>query len=135
MVDAAAARWAPSVVRDAGEDDSDTYIVGVCESPDPDAWSLIFMECDEDKEPGMDTYCLVVHPGEATCYGGVVECELRGSDLRLRLTEEAAETLGTPTDLRFTLVLDSAKVQMLGRGLSRVLTSGRPDAVPRRLAI
>jgi len=42
----------------------------------------MFMECydAEDEQNislGMDTYCLVVDPGQWTVYGGVVECELR----------------------------------------------------------
>jgi len=34
---------------------------------------------------GMDTYCLVVDPGQWTVYGGVVECQLSDDRLVLRL--------------------------------------------------
>jgi hypothetical protein len=40
---------------------------------------------------GMDTYCLVVEPGQRTVFGGVVECELSDGRLILRLTDGAAE--------------------------------------------
>jgi hypothetical protein len=130
----ATAHWAPDVLRDAGEDDGDIYVVGVRESLAPEAWSLLFIECDEDEDE--ETYCLVVDPGQATFYGGVVSCEISDSLLLLlRLSEEAAENLGTPSDMRFTLALDPAKLAMLRRGLFRVLTSGRSDAVPPHLAV
>jgi len=138
MVDAR--RWVPDVLRDAGEDDTSVYSVGLRESLDPECWSLIFMECydAEDEQNislGMDTYCLVVDPGQWTVYGGVVECELSDDRLILRLTERAAEKLRTPTDMRLGLALDSAKLEVLRRGLRRVLTSGRANAVPQRLVV
>jgi hypothetical protein len=83
----------------------------------------------------MDTYCLVVDPGQATCYGGVRECELGSGRLHLTLTAEAAGTLGMPTDTSFTLELTPQQVDLLGQGLSRVLTSGRASEVPQRLSI
>jgi Immunity protein 10 len=135
-------RWAPTVLSDAGEDDSDIYILGVRETAEDDSWSLVFMECDDDDAEdeqeialGMDTYCLVVDPGQATFYGGVLECELTAGQLRLLLTEEAAKALGTPTELSFALAMDVEQVRMVSRGLARVLTSGRPDAVPRQLTV
>jgi hypothetical protein len=97
------------------------------------------MECydAEDEQNislGMDTYCLVVGP-QRTFYGGVAECELSGDRLILRLTERAAEALGAPTDMSFGLSLDSAKLEVLRRGLRRVLTLGRATAVPQRLVV
>jgi hypothetical protein len=132
--------WAPAVVSDVGEDDSDVYVVGIREAGTPDSWSLLFMECYDAEDPqeidlGMDTYCLVVDPGQATCYGGVRECELGGGRLRLALTEEAAGRLGMPVDTNFALDLTPQQVDQLGRGLARVLTSGRADAVPQRLHV
>jgi hypothetical protein len=46
-------------------------------------------------------------------------------------TEDAATTLGVPRYTRFVLDLPDDKREMLGRGLRRVLTSGRADAVPQ----
>jgi len=138
MVDAG--RWVPDVLRDAGEDDTNVYAVGIRESLILRSWSLMFMECydAEDEQNislGTDTYCLVVDPGQWTVYGGVVECELSDDRLILRLTERAAEKLRTPTDIRLGLALDSAKLEVLRRELRRVLTSGRVNAVPRRLVV
>ncbi|MFC0527088.1 Imm10 family immunity protein [Phytohabitans kaempferiae] len=132
--------WAPDVLRDAGEDDGDVYVVGVRESTDPGSWSLLFMECldaddEQDIELGMDTYCLVVDPGQATHYGGVRECGITGGELRLVFAEDAAATLGLPVEKRFVLDLPAQQLELLGRGLSRVLTSGRRDAVPHRLEV
>lgn len=141
--------WVPAVLRDAGEDDSEVYVVGVRESLDDDSWSLLFMEFDqseyEDDDPqdddpqdiddGMDTYCLVVDPGQATHYGGVRECELDGQRLRLVLTEQAAQTLGMPVEVSFGLEMSPAQVDVLRRGLARVLTSGRTDALPQQFRV
>ena len=132
--------WAPAVIGDVGEDDSDGYVVGIRETGASDSWSLLFMECGGAEVPqnislGMDTYCLVAGPGQATCYGGVRECELGGGRLRLTLTEEAAGSLGMPVETSFALDLTPPQVDLLGRGLVRVLTSGRTGAVPQRLHV
>jgi hypothetical protein len=78
----------------------------------------------------MDTYCLVVDPGQATHYGGVRECELGGGRLRLALTAAAGDSLSMPVDTSFDLELTPREVDMLSRGLAKVLTSGRADEVP-----
>lgn len=140
MPDPGQPRWAPAVIGDVAEDDSDVYMIGIREADAPGSWSLLFMEpCDaEDPQEiqlGMDTYCLVVDPGQATCYGGVRECQLGGGQLRLTLTTEAAVTLSMPVDTRFILELTPQQADQLGRGLARVLTSGRAGEVPQRLSI
>jgi hypothetical protein len=132
--------WAPPMLGDAGEDDRDMYVVGVRETTDPESWSLMFMECydAEDEQEialGMDTYCLVVDPGQATHYGGVKECEFTGTELRLVLAEDAATALGMPSHARFVLDLPPHQRELLGRGLRRVLTSGRAEAMPQLLRV
>jgi hypothetical protein len=97
-------------------------------------------QCRDGDDPheirlGMDTYCLMVDPGQATHYGGVRECELDGGRLRLTLTEEAAGSLGMPADVTLALDLTPQQVDLLSRGLARVLTSGRADAIPQRLRV
>jgi hypothetical protein len=82
---------------------------------------------------GMDTYCLVVDPWQAAAYGGVLECELTDDRLRLVLSQRTAQALRTPPRLEFTLALQEEQLAMVARGLARVLTSGRPDAVPLSL--
>ena len=132
--------WAPATVRNVSEDDSEVYVVGIQETIDPDSWCLSFMECYDAEDPqeirlGMDTYCLVVDPGQATHYGGVLQCELDGGRLRLVLSAEAAVSLGMPADVSFALDLTPHQVDLLSQGLARVLTSGRADAVPQRLSV
>ena len=133
-------RWAPAVLGDAGEDESGCYVLGVGQTTDASSWSLMFMECydaDDEQEvaPGMDTYCLVVNPGQATFYGGVRECELACGRLRLLLTEHAAAALGIPAELDFALTMSPELQQLISRGLRQVLTSGRRDAIPLLLAV
>jgi hypothetical protein len=79
---------------------------------------------------GMDTYCLVVDPGQATSYGGVLEREVTDRHLRLALAEGAAADLGLPMRSEFSLELIEDHLATVRRGLRRVLASGRPDAVP-----
>lgn len=116
------------VLRDAGEDDGEVYVVGVRETTDAESWSLLFMEChDSDDEQeiqlGMDTYCLVVDPGQATHYGGVLECGITGAELRLVLAEDAAAALSLPRENRFVLDISPYQLELLSRGLRRVLSS------------
>ncbi|SCL64313.1 hypothetical protein GA0070603_3765 [Micromonospora chersina] len=75
----------------------------------------------------------MVDPGQATHYGGVLECEVTGTRLRLTLTSEAAQELALPTDATFDLQLSADQISMLKRGLTRVLTSGRRNARPTLL--
>ena len=109
-------------------------------SADEQSWPLLLMECEdaEDEQEialGTDTCCLVVDPGQATVYGGVLECELTGARLRLLLTEDAAAELGTPAELDFALSLSPDQLETVRTGLERVLTSGRAGAVPRVLDV
>jgi len=128
----------PPVLRDAGEDATDVYLVGVRESTDPQSWTLLFMECldaqdGQEIELGMDTYCLVVDPGQATSYGGVIDYRIDRETLRLTLTDQAAEALGMPVQTAFALDLTPPQIDILERGLIRVLTSGRAEVIPRAL--
>jgi hypothetical protein len=132
--------WAPAAISDVSEDDSEVYTVGIRETAAPGSWSLSFMECHDPGDPqeiklGMDTYCLVADPGQATHYGGVQECELDRGRLRLVLSGEAAGSLGLPAAISFALDLTPQQVDLLSQGLARVLTSGRVDTVPQLLSV
>ncbi len=59
---------------------------------------------DQDVALVMDTYCLSVNGGAATCYGGVADWAVTGNVLRLRLTAEAATVLGLPESLVIAVV-------------------------------
>ena len=131
--------YVPEVIADAGEFEEYVYVVGIRESATPDAWSMLFQECfDEDDEQeiklGMDTYCLVVDPGQRTVYGGVLAYQIDSDHLRFVLSQETADTLELPAELTFSLRLAPDVLEMLSKGLERVFTSGRPDAFPERLS-
>lgn len=131
----------PGVLADAGEDDGDVYVLGLRQSADEvEPGSVMFMECyDADDEQeivlGMDTCCLVVDPGQATDYGGVLECVVADGHPRLVLAAETAKAVGTATELDFALAVEQEQIQMIRRGLIRVLTSGRRDAIPTHLEL
>jgi hypothetical protein len=131
-------RRIPTTVSDVGESETDDggYVLGLRETTADESWSLLLMAYDEEDrdEPGLDTYCLVVNPGQATYYGGVLQCRMTGTELRLRLTPEAADILELPADIRFGLELTADQVELMGRGLNRVFTSGRSDARPALLS-
>jgi hypothetical protein len=50
-----------------------------------------------------------------------------------RFGEDAGSALGMPSHARFVLDLPLHQRELLGRGLRRVLTSGRADTVPQLL--
>ncbi|PWU43702.1 hypothetical protein DLE60_02740 [Micromonospora globispora] len=147
-----ASDYLPAVLRGAAEAQDYVYILGLREDPDRESWSLVFQECGEpdeqDRALGLDTYWNGAGvDSQRGCHGGVVECEIRASEqptlpkmppsdmsqLRLVLAEQAAATLRLPTEVCFTLRLPDNQLQMVKRGLVRVLNSGRPDATPRLL--
>jgi hypothetical protein len=120
---------AVTVIRTVAESDDDVYVLGLRAGDDP--WSLLLMEADPDGDPDalhsddeFDSYCLVVDPGQMTVYGGVVEAELMGDFLRLTLTQVAAETLEMREEELLQLSIPESQREVLGRGLTRVLTSG-----------
>ena len=136
MLGAAVTSTIGPTFSDVQTDDSSTFVIGLRENATAHAKSLILFQAEDDPDQqdsdlGMDTYCLVVEPGQATTYGGVLECELQPKALRLRLTEDAAGVLGIPADTTFPLSVDAAQLDELRRGLYRVLTSGSSDLRPR----
>ncbi|RKN58757.1 hypothetical protein D7193_09600 [Micromonospora costi] len=142
------------MLRDAAEAHDLVYILGIREKPIAESWSLIFQECsgasEEDESRGGDTYWIGVgRYGQWGCYGEVIECELTPSrqptlpimppsdttDLRLVFTDQTAMDLRLPTEVHFTLRLPDQQLQIIKRGLVRVLTSGRPSSCPRLLRV
>lgn len=144
----------PAVLRDAAEAHDLVYTLGIRAEPLPESWSLLFGECpgasEENKSRGWDTYWIGVgRYGQWGCYGEVIECELTSSrqptlpmmppsdmtGLRLVFTEQTASDLRLPTEVHFTLRLSDQQLQIVKRGLVRVLTSGRPSSRPRLLRV
>jgi len=123
-------------IRDVQDAVDDVYVLGLRESTRPEAWSLVFMAGEDD--PDLDSYCIVVDPGQATTYGGVTRCAIDEQTppvLRLGFTSEAAETLGLPADTTLTLDIGADSLALLRRGLHRVLTSGHPGDLPAALSL
>ncbi|WP_234350630.1 hypothetical protein [Streptomyces sp. XY66] len=79
----------------------------------------------------MDTHCLVT-AGQGTAYGCVREAVLDGNVLRISLDPEALESL------RFDdgeIEAPAEDVTRFREVLGQVLTYGRADAMPTRLAV
>ncbi|WP_234351196.1 hypothetical protein [Streptomyces sp. H021] len=79
----------------------------------------------------MDTHCLVT-AGQGTAYGCVHEAVLDGNVLRISLDPEALESL------RFDdgeIEAPAEDVTRFREVLGQVLTYGRADAMPTRLAV
>jgi Immunity protein 10 len=83
---------------------------------------LLFSQSDtvdeQDSFLGMDTYCVSTDSG-ATFYGGVESAKVNATELAVRFTPEAAETLGVPRDLLLQFE-DEAALTVAGDGLRRV---------------
>jgi hypothetical protein len=93
-------------------------------------------------EGEMSSYCLVADPGQAVFYGGVERCELYPGDspaqagvLLLTLEPQAARVLELPQSARFDLFLPARKLDVLRRGLRRILGSGCSTAMPDLLGL
>ena len=96
------------------------FIVGFADEDSLGA--LVFSQSDTVDEQasllGMDSYSVSTDSG-ATFYGGVESARVDGTELTLRFTPEAAETLGLPRELLFRFE-DQAAVKVAGDGLRRV---------------
>ncbi len=131
----------PATLSDATEATEDeVYVLGLRERSDDESWSLLFMQAyrshgEQEIRLGMDTYCLVVDPGQHVAYGGFLECELSHTRLRLLLAGHTAGDLGLHEETSFTLALTRGQLALVRRGLTKVLTSGRPGAVPQTLDV
>lgn len=131
------------IVGDVQEDESEIYILGLRENGSLLGRSIIFFECPpnvdaDDALLGMDSYCVVFEPGQATVYGGIRRCELEtepaGSQkpgvLILEFDEISAEVLGAERIVVLELNLAGHQLEMLREGLRRILASGRRAAWP-----
>jgi hypothetical protein len=126
--------------------DEGRCVLGIRERPEAGGRGLIFIEGapdgDEDDDLEMDSYCLVADPSQAVFYGGVERCEIHlregagpAGPLRLTLDQETAEELEVPRSAQFDLHLTAGQLDVLRRGLRRILTSGRPSAIPELLGL
>jgi hypothetical protein len=97
------------------------------------AWQLMFQRADEfdeqDRDLGMDTYCIVSGWQEGTIYGGVESWSADADQIGLRLTPKAALELGLATSVSISIA-DSACAREVVAALSLVLAMA-PTSDPR----
>ncbi|MFF0472359.1 hypothetical protein [Streptomyces sp. NPDC004284] len=124
------------------EIDPDGYFTeaALAEGEDGSGFILMFMAGEEEPDAqeatlGMDTHCLVT-AGQGTAYGCVREAVLDGNVLRISLDPEALESLGLDEgEIEAVIEAPTEDVIRFREVLAQVLTYGRADAVPTRLAV
>ncbi|MBT2511732.1 hypothetical protein J7I98_39375 [Streptomyces sp. ISL-98] len=124
------------------EIDPDGYFTeaALAEGEDGSGFILMFMAGEEDPDEqevvlGMDTYCLVT-AGQGTAYGCVREAVLTGNVLRVSLNPEALEDLRlSDSEIEAVIEAPPEDIALFREVLAQVLTYGRADAVPTRLAV
>lgn len=125
------------VAQAAGfEHDEDDEVVeaGFAEGADGSGFALVFQRTDyepdeQDIRLGMDTYCLTTGDGR-THYGGLLAADLDGGRLTLRLSRDAAETIGITEVTTVRLDVDAASLSALKNGLPQVVNWGRSEEIP-----
>jgi hypothetical protein len=89
--------WTAQLAAWRRDADENHQLLGLAESPDGDGRVLMVqraLESDEqDRDLGMDTYCLVDEAG-LTHYGGVTSAVIDDDVLRIALDDQAAEEFG-----------------------------------------
>ncbi|BCJ39037.1 hypothetical protein Athai_65400 [Actinocatenispora thailandica] len=131
------------VARTAGvevDPDGDFTAAGVAEGADGSGFILLFQCADaeldeEDVALGFDTHC-VVTANEGAAYGCVREAVLAGNVLTVSLDRSALEDLGLDDpEIEATIEAPADQLAQLREHLPRILAYGRPDALPRRVAV
>jgi len=75
---------------------------------------------DEDRRLGMDTFCLVNETGSVH-YGGVEEWSLIDSELRLKLTDEAAAAMHVDGGYRISLIADATEPDVVAHNVAAII--------------
>ncbi|MFH8616339.1 hypothetical protein ACH4E8_14855 [Streptomyces sp. NPDC017979] len=113
---------------------------GLAESEDGSGFILMFMagEAEPDDQEvalGMDTHCLVT-AGQGTAYGCVREAVLEDNVLRVVLDPESLESLRLDDgEIEAVIEAPAGDIARFREVLAQVLTYGRADATPTRLAV
>jgi hypothetical protein len=102
-------------------------VVVLAEDPDGDGGprleiSRALASTTQDRELGLDTYCLSTQTG-ATVYGGVRSYTLHGSTLTIRLDPRAQGALGVPEEFSILLDADEPTVETVRSALALILTA------------
>ncbi|MFF7731160.1 hypothetical protein [Streptomyces sp. NPDC008001] len=124
------------------EIDPDGYFTeaALAEGEDGSGFILMFMAGEEEPDHqevalGMDTHCLVT-ADQGTAYGCVREAVLEGNILRISLDPEALESLRlNEGEIEAVIEVPAEDAARFREVLAQVLTYGRADAVPTRLAV
>ncbi|MFE7235581.1 Imm10 family immunity protein [Streptomyces sp. NPDC002405] len=108
---------------------------GVAESEDGESFALEFQSSfgepeAQDIRNGSDSYC-VVTPDQNTAYGCVRTVELEGDILRVTFDPDSLEALFLDDPVvEAVLHAPAADIARMREALTRILTYGRPDALP-----
>ncbi|MFF4796704.1 Imm10 family immunity protein [Streptomyces sp. NPDC001276] len=108
---------------------------GVAESEGGESFALEFQCTFEEPEAqdirnGSDSYC-VVTPDQNTAYGCVRSVELEGDILRVTFDPDSLEDLFLDDPVvEAVLHAPAADIARMREALTRILTYGRPDALP-----
>ncbi|MEW2069344.1 Imm10 family immunity protein [Streptomyces sp. NPDC007346] len=130
-------RW-----QNSTEIDPDGYFTeaALADGADGSGFVLMFMAGEEEPDDqevtlGMDTHCLVTAE-QGTAYGCVREAVLTGNVLHLSLAPEALQDLRLDdTEIEAVIEAPAEDIVQFREVLAQVLSYGRVDAVPGRLAV
>ncbi|MBT2365390.1 hypothetical protein J7E88_08645 [Streptomyces sp. ISL-10] len=113
---------------------------GVAESEDEESFALEFQggfeeAAEQDIRNGSDSYC-VFTPDQNTAYGCVRTAELEGNLLRVTFDPAYLEALCLDDPVVEAVLRAPAEdVARMREALTRILTYGRPDALPILIAV
>lgn len=109
--------------------DINTLAVVFAERPDGGGERLELQRAlsfdEQDRELGLDTYCLCVSSGTAH-YGGIASWSLDERGLAIQLFAEAARELGLDEEVRVEVQLEPSLRARLLNGLHEVLAEVSP---------
>ncbi|MEU0682960.1 Imm10 family immunity protein [Streptomyces albogriseolus] len=122
--------------HEPGPDNPDPAMTaGVAESEGGESFELQFQCSFEEPDAqnirnGSDSYC-VVTPNQGTAYGCVRTVELEGDTLRVTFDPDSLEALFLDDPVvEAVLHAPAADTARMREALTRILSYGRPDALP-----
>lgn len=118
--------WTVQLIAEDEDAELGVYVIGLAEREDGQGRHLLFqlpLELDAADDPDDSTYCLTDEGGRAA-YGGVLKWDVNDECLALTLDPEVAKDLEVAIEVKFALQVPREQVELLSRGLQRVLASG-----------
>ena len=105
-------------------DGGDGLLAAVAEGADGSGFSIQFSRFaswdEQDRELGMDTYCISTGEGPSH-YGGVLRMRAGRGFLDLDLEPRAAKTLYVPQEFRLSLAVDEHTASNFLAGMAEIL--------------